>query len=129
MTQKQKATMYAQIEKHGYNLNAIFQTKFDNITLCKKLRILEGKIDLLTTDYCNTGNDHEQAINKHLNSVKLILTGDTPNTAALDAIFVNHDPRGYALKLKDTFVRENNISIDRDFGGYGILAPDYSPNC
>lgn len=38
--------------------------------------------------------------------------------------FINHDPRGYALKLK---LREYIPGIHTDFGGYGIVAPD--PKC
>jgi len=38
------------------------------------------------------------------------------------AVFINGDPRGYALKIKDEFVRENNLTIYQDWGGYGILA-------
>ena len=35
--------MYEQIEKHGANLNAIFNTDLDNIKLCKKLFQFHGK--------------------------------------------------------------------------------------
>ena len=36
--------------------------------------------------------------------------------------FINSDPRGYALKLR---LEENESrQIHRDFGGYGILAPN-----
>jgi len=34
------------------------------------------------------------------------------------------DPRGYALKLDDEWTRANAPHIHRDWGGYGILAPD-----
>lgn len=44
------------------------------------------------------------------------------------AFHVNRDPRGYALKLDDTWTREYNRMADlllyTDMGGYGILAPD-----
>jgi len=39
-------------------------------------------------------------------------------------VFFNSDPRGYALKIKDDYTRD--ITIYRDWGGYGILAPDFS---
>jgi hypothetical protein len=41
-------------------------------------------------------------------------------------VFVNGDPRGYALKIQDEYVSENSLDIHRDMGGYGILAPDLS---
>ena len=40
--------------------------------------------------------------------------------------FINGDCRGYALKIKDQYVRENNLKIQTDFGGYGLIAPDLS---
>ena len=38
-------------------------------------------------------------------------------------IFINGDPRGYALKIEDDYVKEHRLDIHRDWGGYGILAP------
>lgn len=39
-----------------------------------------------------------------------------------DGFFINYDPRGYALKMKEgTFPQ----GLYTDFGGYGILAPEF----
>lgn len=38
-----KERMYKQIKEHGENLNAIFNTGIDNVTLCKKLLRIERK--------------------------------------------------------------------------------------
>lgn len=39
-----------------------------------------------------------------------------------DGFFINYDPRGYALKMKEkTFPQ----GLWTDFGGYGILAPEF----
>lgn len=38
----------------------------------------------------------------------------------------NGDARGYALKIEDNYMRENNIVLFQDWGGYGIIAPDFS---
>ena len=42
-------------------------------------------------------------------------------------VFVNGDPRGYALKIEDAWTRANDsepeIRLERDAGGYGLLAP------
>jgi hypothetical protein len=40
-------------------------------------------------------------------------------------VFVNGDPRGYALKIDDAYVKAHNLEIHRDWGGYGILCPDF----
>ena len=59
MTTTQKTTMYQQIEKHGNDLNRIFNTGLDAITLCKKLRRLELKANKIATDWCNGVIDTE----------------------------------------------------------------------
>ena len=38
-------------------------------------------------------------------------------------VFLNGDPRGYALKLCDQFSKDKIIY--KDWGGYGIIAPDF----
>lgn len=46
------------------------------------------------------------------------------NRRPLVPVFVNLDPRGYSLKIRDEWVREHDAKIHRDMGGYGIIAPD-----
>lgn len=124
-----KSRMQEQIIKHGVNLNRIFNTPFVAVDLCKKLFRLENKAHRLTEDECNTGADHEAELNKILAQVKDILFPggiNESNQALADAIFINGDPRGYTLKIKDSYVRENNLAIHTDFGGYGILAPEFN---
>jgi len=41
-------------------------------------------------------------------------------------VFINGDPRGYALKINDKYVRENQLRIYSDMGGYGIIAPEFN---
>lgn len=40
-------------------------------------------------------------------------------------VSVDGDHRGYALKIKDEYVRAHNLKTHKDWGGYGILAPDF----
>jgi len=40
-------------------------------------------------------------------------------------VFINRDPRGHALKIGDDDVRTGRMVIPTDWGGYGILAPEY----
>ena len=51
-----KQVQYEQIRKHGEDLNRIFNTGLEPITLCKKLHRLEVKAHKLSTDYCNGEN-------------------------------------------------------------------------
>ena len=122
MTKKEK--MYQAISKHGADLNYIFKTDLDDITLSKKLFSLENKAHKLATDYCNGDiqtDNWDNLVEPILKRVRTIL-----NTTDTYPIFVNGDCRGYALKIKDDYVKKTNMKIYQDWGGYGILAPDFN---
>jgi hypothetical protein len=124
-----KERMYQQIEKHGANLNAIFNTGIDNIKLAKKLHSLEVKAHKLATDYCNgengvTTDNWEEKCEPILKSVDKILH----YTDKGYDIYINGDARGYALKIGSDCVRDENLTIYKDWGGYGILAPEFDGN-
>ena len=116
--------MYEKIEQHGANLNKIFNTEYDNITLCKKLRRLETKAHKLATDYCNGSIDCE--IWEHQSEVILEKLAKILGEQAQSICFVNGDCRGYALKIYDEVMRHSEHELYKDWGGYGILAPDFS---
>jgi hypothetical protein len=144
MNKKQR--MYEEIEKHGANLNAIFKTKLDNVALCKALFRLEHKAHLATTCLCNTntlnllelnqytGYDVKQTteedIDAYFDKIKIRLTNILGKKAE-KICFVNFDPRGYALKIKAEWINKQyeeskgTFRIYTDWGGYGILAPDF----
>ena len=123
MTKKEK--MYKAIEQHGENLNRIFKTDLDNITLSKRLFSLENKAHRLSTDYCNgdigSCEEWESLTDKLLVKVDKLIGYKEKNIP----LFVNGDARGYALKIDDEYIRANDIKIHKDWGGYGILAPDF----
>jgi len=135
MKQTQKTAMYEQIEKHGNDLNRIFNTGLDAITLCKKLRSLEMRANQLAEDYCNgengvTTENWEMKTAPIMAAVRKILypNGMTGDGQKDWCIFINGDCRGYALKIRDEYVRNNQLDIYKDWGGYGILAPDFTTN-
>ena len=114
MTKKQM--MYNKIQKHGDNLKAIFNLDIDSVKLCKQLLRLENKAHRLAEDHCNGITENiESDTSKIIDKVKKIL-----NT---NEVFLNGDPRGYALKLCDQFSKDK--IIHKDWGGYGIIAPDF----
>ena len=131
--------MYEDIQKHGENLNAIFNTGIDPVKLCKSLFRLEKKAHHATTCLCNTntlhlielnkytGYDVEQATeeeqDKFFNNIKKNVIKILGKSCEKHLI-INFDPRGYALKLNPDFCKDKNIY--RDFGGYGILSPDFT---
>jgi hypothetical protein len=121
-----KQQVYSQIEQHGHNLNTIFSTSHDPIKLCKSLRRLELKANKIATYYCNGDNGIDcDNIDQHtlpiLKAVVKLLGAKYP-------IQFNGDARGYALKISDKIMRENNLTLYQDWGGYGIICPDFTTN-
>lgn len=127
MTTKQKQEMYQQIEKHGNDVLAIFPNSKikDPVKLYKSLKRLETKGHSLTEQYCNgdiDGVDYTvaiQDITTKLHKLLGIIEGRHD-------VFCNSDPRGYCLKVYDEWLKAQDKPLYRDFGGYGILAPDFS---
>ena len=117
----QRQAVYDRIERHGQRLNIIFHTQYEPIALCEKLRLLEGKQDKANLDYCNgemLPESHELITERTRNAVYNLLGDKGPE------LYINSDPRGYALKIDDAVVRAQALDIPTDWGGYGLLAPD-----
>ena len=113
------------IERHGLQLLTIFpEAKERNpIKLCTKLRRIQSAVDGPILRHCNVGlSDAEQdrAEIKALDDLDRLLSWRSSGVP----VFVNWDPRGYALKIRDEWVRAQGAEIHRDWGGYGIIAPE-----
>jgi len=113
------------IVKHGEDLNRIFNTGLYPLDLCNRLRRLEKKAERIAVDYCNgeggyTEDNIDSYVNTILNTVNKLLGNENKSIP----IFINLDPRGYALKIMDSFVRDNNLQILTDMGGDGLIAPE-----
>jgi hypothetical protein len=113
--------MAERITRHGQQLQAIFGV--DNPDkVCRKLRQIEVKVSRATVAYCNGEIDEadcDAACDQAYEAVCALL-GDR----ARECVMINRDPRGYALKIDDNYMRAHRLELYRDFGGYGILAPD-----
>ena len=126
-----KQLMYDRINKHGEDLKRIFKLdpSIDPVKLCKQLFILENKAHRLAEDGCNgVIYDTEPQAEKILKKVCKILNIDRSTDHQYEKIFFNGDPRGYALKFTSRYsryLRSCNIKIHQDWGGYGIIAPDF----
>jgi len=114
--------IYQQIEKHGRDLQTIFGIEGDPVKTCKRLRLLEIRAHKLAEDYCNgniTLEQWEDVSENILSRVNKILNYGSNHIH----VFINADPRGYALKINDDFCRDKTIY--KDWGRYGIIAPDF----
>jgi hypothetical protein len=124
--------MMARIDKHGRDLLTIFPgaTEQDPVKLCKKLRRLEGQAAAVALRMCNGPEfSREDEPDESLDAILAKVDALLGFRAAGVPVFVNRDPRGYALKIGDEWMHTqertvNGLRLHRDFGGYGILAPD-----
>ncbi len=123
-TANKKIEMYARIKKHGEDIKKIFSLPADTdpIKLCKKLYKFEKQAQAIQMLHYN-GNYKEAALREGqlFGRLMVFLLKDPGNKFN---IFLNTDPRGYALKIPDEIVREKNLTISKDWGGFGIIAPD-----
>ena len=135
----------AMIREHGLGLIRFFgldPNLVDPINLCKKLRRLENQAHRITTQLCNGFPDLyaevaekvtknlEDELDKIEGKVRDLLESyQRPRQfKKINAIFINGDPRGYALKLDtETIKYFEELGEDfphKDWGGFGIIAPD-----
>lgn len=127
--QNKQQIMHDRIEKHGNDLNAIFDTPHEPVKLCKKLFRLESAAHRLSTQWCNGFIDSDKwsiETDKIIDKVYDILG---KNKCIETGLFVNGDARGYALKLSSdwtTGYRDMDRDIYCDWGGYGIVAPEFN---
>ena len=140
MKTETKQKMYQAIQEHGESLNRIFNTGLDPVKLCRKLFRLENKAHYATTCLCNTNTLNLMELNRwtgyavkqatedeqdaFFDKIRKSLVKILGDLAPL-AIHINYDARGYALKIKPESIKRNNWKIYQDWGGNGILAPDF----
>jgi hypothetical protein len=131
-TAQKKIEMYARIKKHGEDIKKIFSLPADTdpIKLCKSLRRLESTAEIIQEVHGN--GFYEVAANKEAQLMIKLKALLMPKATVEDflkfGIFLNTDPRGYALKIPDDIVKENAWTIHKDWGGFGIIAPDLNEN-
>ena len=118
-----KETIRKRVESHGINLLKLFPNSkiSDPVQLCRKLRQLELRASRFTIAICN-GTTSQEASDQGLEKIEAEVNALLCNTDV--PIFINRDPRGYAIKIDDEWMRTSANSIHRDLGGYGIIAPD-----
>lgn len=83
---------------------------------------LEAKAHRLAEWGCNTGEETTSQDDKIEAKIQKLFNGK------LNGFFINGDPRGYSLKIKEEARKEyeaKGINLYSDWGGYGILAPEF----
>ncbi len=123
-----KAKNADQLFRHVCNLQKLanVSTYHEAFLIYKKLHRIEARMNRIFTDECNgyleLNEDQEEKRNRRvIKQLNDMLPG-------LKTIFLNGDPRGYALKISSEEARElrdKGINIYTDWGGYGILCPEF----
>ena len=130
---KTRERMNKQIREHGADLKRAFDIPIvDPDILARKLHRIELEAHRLAENYCNgtnnvTTENWEELTEKILDKVDNV-TGFKRKGVP---VFVNGDARGYALKINNTWVKgyqSKGGRIYTDWGGYGILAPEFDGN-
>ena len=119
------------IDEHGRELLRLFPnaTERDPAKLCKRLRRIELEGAAFALRLCNGPEfDSPEAEDlegdRILAKVRALLRPESQGVP----IFLNRDPRGYALKIESDWATVHAPKLHRDRGGYGILAPDLRDN-
>ncbi len=117
-----------QFFRHVCNLQTLagLSSYHESLELYKKLHRLEARVNRENTNDCNgisnlTEEQEEKRDRRRFNSFQSLLPG-------VSGLFINGDPRGYALKMhvKNTQeLRDKGINLYTDWGGYGILSPEF----
>lgn len=121
------------ILQHGFELKrAFFADPYDGdpgpITLCRMLHRLEVKATRVSEGYCNgtaTEADMERMEKSVMKSLERIFGKEK---VVETGMFINTDPRGYALKVSEKWAKgytDKGGRLHRDWGGFGILAPEF----
>lgn len=119
-----RLTVKEREHKHIENLSKIMNCNFiDAKAAYHEMRKIQHTGSKLAVDYCNGDIDSEQYEAKTeplLLRFKALLPAELAKNS-----FFNSDPRGYFLKINDEYMRKNKLSLESDWGGYGIYCPEF----
>jgi hypothetical protein len=112
-----------QVVRHLENLHAIFGADPDWDTLQR----LEARAHRLAERQCNESLT-EEYINRTEQGILEDLDKELGFRAKGIIVFCNDDPRGYGLKVEDDAMKrlyDSGKTLHTDWGGYGIIAPEF----
>lgn len=114
------------MREYGSVLKKVFRLPedVDSLQLMKGICRLERKLHRASEWYCNGWMDDK----KYLKVKGEIALGLAKLGIDFGNIIFNADPRGASLKLDinyTQYLRKEGIMVDVDWGGDGILAPDF----
>lgn len=93
------------------------------VTLYKRLHRIEAEAHTFAEKCCNEDVSEEKWERKRASIIRRLDAILGFKEAGIPVV-INGDPRGYALKIEDSYVREHKLDIDCDWGGYGLICPE-----
>jgi hypothetical protein len=113
---------------HTANLASVLGLSVDLTSdLYRHIKRIETDGHRQAERYCNgdIDSDEQVKIEKKLRA-NLDATLKYAKSDVVRNIFFNWDPRGHFIKINDDYVRNNKLKIETDWGGYGIVCPDFN---
>ena len=111
---------------HHKALESLCTNGTPGLTLWRKLRRLEVEANAAATAQCNGeaygGQPYRNEYGWQIFTAEI--TDQVAKTLGKlpEGFFINGDPRGYTLKIDSELA--NTEGLQKDWGGYGILAPE-----
>ena len=110
--------------RHLNNLAVIFGVSYEEIkVIFKELKGIEMNGHKNAEAYCNgviNADGWDACCDHLLRDLKRLIS----NKELLREIHLNGDPRGYFLKIDCDYVKRKEMTIEKDWGGYGIICPE-----
>ncbi len=112
--------------KHGLKLKHIFpNATLGPVSLYEALLRIEKRAHRLAERECS-----EDMPDGYVEKTEANILGDLDailhyTESGSAPVILNGDPRGYALKIDSGYVKRHKLDIYTDWGGYGILAPEF----
>jgi hypothetical protein len=127
MRKTMNAKQAKRIVEHGEQLLALFPNASNKnpVSLCKRLRRLENRAHTFALRLCNGPEMSEEKQERFAAALLEAVDGLLKFSETGPAVFLNRDPRGYALKIEPDDVAKSDRTIHQDWGGYGIIAPEF----
>jgi hypothetical protein len=117
------------VQEHGRKLIALFGLPEDTDpqALYYALHRIEARAHTYSERACN--DEHfdtsEEADAKRDASILSAVDRILHHVGKGIPVIVSGDPRGYALKIPNDVMRDRAIDLHTDWGGYGIICPDF----
>lgn len=109
--------------RHVENLLRIFPDALSRnpVLLYGRLRMIEREGSRHAEKMCSDSDYYNSNIDR-LDEISDKIVGKANALLGTDRVWLNTDPRGYALKVD----LSDEELLHTDWGGYGIIAPDFS---